>query len=121
MEQDSRLQRPLAESAEIRGAEPEASTGALKVQLVEVGKMGEAAHLKNGEAASDNQKRAISLGGSVILIVFPIQKIGEMFGWHVRFSTPATLFIYLDFLEWKVKFDPAAQHLDLGGEPANFD
>ena len=91
------------------------------MQLVEVGKMGEAAHLKNGEAASDNQKRAISLGGSVILIVFPIQKIGEMFGWHVRFSTPATLFIYLDFFEWKGKFDPAAQHWVLGGEPANFD
>ena len=41
MEQDSRLQRPLAESAETRGAEPEASTGALKVQLDEVAKRGE--------------------------------------------------------------------------------
>jgi len=56
LEQESRLQRPVAESAETRGAEPEASTAALKVQLDEVAKMGEAAHSKNREAASDNQK-----------------------------------------------------------------
>ena len=54
-EQGLQLQRASAESAKTRGAS-ESEPAALKVQLVEVGKMGEAAHSKSGEAASDNQK-----------------------------------------------------------------
>ena len=47
----------MAESAETRGAEPEASTGALKVQLDEVAKRGEGVWLLRPDCAYVDQDR----------------------------------------------------------------